>query len=328
MKARLAIAVSLILVPVVLGAERTLDPTFESDGNLSPRGKIDRTVFAKLRQEKIEPARLCSDAVFLRRVYIDVIGTLPTAEEARQFLTDPNPNKRRDLIDTIAGTRRVRRILGAQVVRSCCASRRSSRSISGPTPCRPITAGSRPSLKENMRYDEFVRAIVCSSGSNFRDPQVNFYRSAQTKQPEALARAVALTFMGTRADKWPPEKLAEMAVFFSLCGLQEDGRVERRDRLLRFPEVPDRRAEDGRAAGRLDRRTACPARTRARSSPIGSSSPRIPTFAKCYRQPRLVLVAGPRDRPRTGRHPSGQSGRPIPSCWRCWSRSCSRPSMT
>ena len=45
--------------------------------------------------------------------------------------------------------------------------------------------------------------------------------SAQTKQPEALARAVALTFMGTRADKWPPEKLAEMAVFFSYVGYKK-----------------------------------------------------------------------------------------------------------
>ena len=39
--------------------------------------------------------------MFLRRVYLDVIGTLPTADEARQFLTDPNPNKRRDLIDRL-----------------------------------------------------------------------------------------------------------------------------------------------------------------------------------------------------------------------------------
>ena len=52
MRVRLAIAVSLIWGSVVLGADRALDPTFESDGNLSPRSKIDRAVFAKLRQEK------------------------------------------------------------------------------------------------------------------------------------------------------------------------------------------------------------------------------------------------------------------------------------
>ena len=47
----------------------------------------------------IEPASLCSDGVFVRRVYLDVIGTLPTAEEASQFLLDKDPNKRRALID-------------------------------------------------------------------------------------------------------------------------------------------------------------------------------------------------------------------------------------
>ena len=45
-------------------------------------------------------------------------------------------------------------------------------------------------------------------------------------------------------------------------------------------------------------------------------SPKNPYFAQAIVQSRLVLAAGPRDRPRTGRHPPRQSGRPIPSCWR------------
>jgi hypothetical protein len=222
MKAHLAIVVSLILVPVALGAERALDPTFESEGNISPRGKIDRTVFAKLRQEHIEPARLCSDAVFLRRVYIDVIGTLPTAEETRRFLTDPNPNKRRDLIDALLERDEFAEYWS---LKWCDLLRVKAEFPVNlwPNAVQAYHRWIMTSLKENMRYDQFVRAIVCSSGSNFRDAQVNFYRSAQTKQPEALARAVALTFMGTRAEKWPPEKLAEMAVFFSYVGYKKTG---------------------------------------------------------------------------------------------------------
>jgi hypothetical protein len=220
MKARLAIAVSLILLPAVLGAERTPDPTFESDGNLSPRSKIDRAVFAKLRQEKIEPARLCSDAVFLRRVYIDVIGTLPTADESRQFLMDPNPNKRRDLIDRLLERDE---FADYWSLKWCDLLRVKAEFPVNlwPNAVQAYHRWIKTSLKENVTYDKFVRSIVCSSGSNFRDPQVNFYRSAQTKQPEALARAVALTFMGTRADKWPPEKLAEMAVFFTYVGYKK-----------------------------------------------------------------------------------------------------------
>ena len=86
---------------VCWGAEREVVVVFETNASLSPRTKIDRAVFARLRQEGIEPANLCSDAVFLRRVYLDVIGTLPTADEAVQFLSDQNPKKRQELIDAL-----------------------------------------------------------------------------------------------------------------------------------------------------------------------------------------------------------------------------------
>ncbi|MHB8863620.1 MAG: DUF1553 domain-containing protein [Pirellulaceae bacterium] len=201
-------------------ADRKVDPIFESAANVSPRGKIDRTVFAKLRQEKIEPANLCSDAVFLRRAYLDVIGTLPTALEARQFLTDPDPNKRRDLVDRLLE----RDEFAEYWALKWCDLLRVKAEFPinlWPNAVQAYHRWIKTALKENMRYDAFVRAILCGSGSNFRDAQVNFYRSAQTRQPEALARAVALTFMGTRADKWPPEKLAEMAVFFSYMGYKK-----------------------------------------------------------------------------------------------------------
>ncbi len=50
---------------------------------------IDEYVFARLRQLKLNPAGVASDSVFLRRVYLDLLGVLPTAEEARAFLADP-----------------------------------------------------------------------------------------------------------------------------------------------------------------------------------------------------------------------------------------------
>ena len=59
---------------------------FESDAALTPQNPIDELVFARLKELNIQPARLCSDAVFVRRVYLDVIGTLPKGLEAEQFL--------------------------------------------------------------------------------------------------------------------------------------------------------------------------------------------------------------------------------------------------
>jgi hypothetical protein len=60
--------------------------------------------------------------------------------------------------------------------------------------------------------------MLISSGSNFRVPPVNFYRAMQNREPAGIAQTVALTFMGTRADKWPKERLAGMAAFFAQVG--------------------------------------------------------------------------------------------------------------
>ena len=73
-------------------------------------------------------------------------------------------------------------------------------------------------MKENLPYDKFVRELLTASGSNFRKPQVNFYRAIQSRKPAAVAQGVALTFMGARTEKWSTDRLAGMASFFSLIG--------------------------------------------------------------------------------------------------------------
>jgi len=76
----------------------------------------------------------------------------------------------------------------------------------------------RDSIAQNKPYDQFARELLTSSGSNFRVPEVNFYRAVQNKTPEGIASAVALTFMGCRTDSWSPVKLEGMAAFFSQIG--------------------------------------------------------------------------------------------------------------
>jgi hypothetical protein len=83
------------------GAELGLVRPFEGSADLSPQGRIDELVFGKLQELGIRPANVCSDGVFLRRVYLDAIGTLPTAAEARRFLRDRSPEKRSELVDRL-----------------------------------------------------------------------------------------------------------------------------------------------------------------------------------------------------------------------------------
>ena len=195
---------------------------FEIKADLTPRGKIDEFVFDKLKQLKIEPANLCSDGVFLRRAYLDTIGTLPTAEEARSFLKDENPDKRSELIDHLLERPEFADYWGMKWSDLLRVKAEFPINL-WPNAAQAYHHWIRTSLEEDMPYDRFVRELLTACGSNFRTPQVNFYRALQSKEPTAIAQAVALAFMGVRAEKWPQERLEGMAVFFSQVGFKPTG---------------------------------------------------------------------------------------------------------
>ena len=65
------------------------------------RQRIDEEIAAACTRQKITPAPLAGDASFLRRVYLDLVGTIPTHDEAKRFLSDPDPKKREKLIEQL-----------------------------------------------------------------------------------------------------------------------------------------------------------------------------------------------------------------------------------
>jgi hypothetical protein len=186
---------------------------FESPAPATPAGALDRIVFARLPSLGVRPA-LCSDAVFVRRAYLDVIGTLPTAQETREFIDSPDKGKRRALID---------RLLEREEFADYWAMRwgdvlriKAEFPVNlWPNAAQAYHRWVRASIAENKPYDQFVREMLTSSGSNFRVGPVNFYRAVQNRTPEGIAGAVALTFMGARVDSWPKDRLQAMTVFFS-----------------------------------------------------------------------------------------------------------------
>ena len=198
-------------------AASSIDPIFEAPTMLAPQNRINELVFAHWKQVGVEPARLSSDAVFVRRAYLDVIGTLPTAAEAQKFLAESDPQKRSRLIDEL---------LDRDEFADYWAMRWSDAlriKAEFPINLWPNAAQGyhhwvRESLHEDKPYDQFARELLTASGSDFLEPAANFYRAMQDKSPRTIARTVALTFMGTRAENWPPEKLDQMAVFFAHVG--------------------------------------------------------------------------------------------------------------
>ncbi len=200
-------------------------PAPQAGGGSAPavaRNKIDEFVFAQLTQLDRRPAARSSDAVFLRRAYLDTIGTLPTPVEVRAFLTDQSPDKRAQLID---------RLLARDEFADYWAMKwsdllrvKSEFPINlWPNAVQAYHHWIRTSIRDNVPYDQFVRALLTDSGSNFRVPPVNFYRAVQSRESSAIAQAVALTFMGARAELWPKARLAGMAGFFSRIGYKATG---------------------------------------------------------------------------------------------------------
>jgi hypothetical protein len=201
---------------------------------LSAQFPIDARVFDRLQRLDIPPANLSSDAVFLRRAFLDIIGTLPTAQEASDFLADPALAKRAALIDRLLD----RPEFADYWAMKWCDLLRVKAEFPinlWPNAAQAYHHWIRAELRENQPYDRFVRELLTSSGSNFRDAPVNFYRAMQSKEPPAIAQTVALTFMGARAENWPPERLAAMAGFFSQIGYKET--TEWKEEIVYFKPV-------------------------------------------------------------------------------------------
>jgi hypothetical protein len=143
-----------------------------------PRNAVDGFVFARLTRLGIQSARPCSDAVFVRRVFLDAIGTLPTAAEARGFIEDPSPDKRSALVDRLLERREFAdywAMKWGEVLRI-----KSEFPINlWPNAVQAYHRWLAASIRTNVPYDVFVRELLTSSGSNFRAAPVNFYRAAQ-----------------------------------------------------------------------------------------------------------------------------------------------------
>ncbi|MFO0537549.1 MAG: DUF1549 and DUF1553 domain-containing protein [Planctomyces sp.] len=155
---------------------------------------IDGLVWDKLQQLNIQPGELASDGVWLRRVFLDTIGTLPTAAEARQFLDDPAGDKRQRMVE---------RLLERPEYSDYWAQRWSDllqvdKDTVTPEGAVAMTRWIHSRIAANVPFDQFAREVLTAQGSTLAESPAGFYQVQET--PEKLARAVSQLFLGVRLE--------------------------------------------------------------------------------------------------------------------------------
>jgi len=167
--------------------------SFKAD-SVPANNAIDGLVWSKLQKMGIAPSQLSDDQMFLRRVSLDTIGSLPTIEETRRFLTDASPDKRSRLIDDLLSRKEFAdywALKWADVLMV-------DRDALGERGAYSFHRWLRKQIATNRPYDEWVRELITASGNSAKNGPVNFYRAL--KKPEDLARSVSQAFLGIRID--------------------------------------------------------------------------------------------------------------------------------
>jgi hypothetical protein len=180
---------------------------------------IDNHVFAKLKLLRIPPSELSGDAMFCRRIHLDLIGLVPTTDELNRFLEDPRADKRERLIDAL-----LKRPEYVDFWTLKWADRLGcNQRFTGVKGAVSFHRWIRDQVARNLPYDQFVRAIITAKGPNFTHPPASFYR--RIRSPEDAVETVSQVFLGVRvgcarchnhvADRWTQDDYYGMAAFFS-----------------------------------------------------------------------------------------------------------------
>jgi len=195
---------------------------------------IDDHVFAKLAALNIEPSGLADDAEFCRRVYLDGIGTLPTADEVRTFLADRRTDKRPRLIDALL--ERPEFVDTWALFLSDLLQNRKERDhdVRGPKGVRSFHDWLRKQVAANRPWDELARDVLTVTGKSDANPAVGYFivtvgEHGEPDRSEVVA-SVAQSFLGTRVgcaqchnhplEKYTQDDYYHFAAFFSRLKLE------------------------------------------------------------------------------------------------------------
>lgn len=197
--------------------------------------RVDQLVFARMRKLGLIPAPVADDATFLRRVYLDTLGILPTATEAKEFLADASTDKRARLIDRLLA-RPEFDDFWAQKWADVLHAEERTLDAKG---VRAYHAWLRQQSAQATPLNELARTIIAAQGSTYASPETNFYRAL--REPYARAEAAAQVFLGVRLqcakchnhpfDRWTQDDYHAFAALFARVGYRvlENRRTDNND---------------------------------------------------------------------------------------------------
>ena len=183
---------------------------------------IDGLVWNKLQLLGITPAEPVDDARFLRRAYLDAIGSLPTPDETRAYLADTATDKRVRLVDRLLERSEYAELWANKWV-----------DLLRPNPYRVGIKAVlnydywiRDSFRRNKPYDQFVREIITAQGSTWHNGAATFFRDR--REPDEITSMVSQLFLGIRLEcakchhhpfeKWGQEDYFGLAAYFARVG--------------------------------------------------------------------------------------------------------------
>ncbi|MCC6511707.1 MAG: DUF1549 domain-containing protein [Pirellulaceae bacterium] len=180
---------------------------------------IDQFVHAKLRQLKLQPSAAADDATYMRRVYLDIIGTLPTAGEARQFLSDTNPNRRAEVVERLFKRPEYADYWGLKWSDLL----RVNRLQLGRKHAYMYYQWIRDSFAENKHLDQFAQDLLTAEGPVHEQPATLFYKAVP--DPKQMASTLSQALLGVRIecaqchhhpyDRWGQDDYYGMQAFFN-----------------------------------------------------------------------------------------------------------------
>jgi hypothetical protein len=214
---------------------------------------IDEHVFAKLKLLRIPPSELSGDAMFCRRVYLDLIGLIPAPDELVTFLENRRIDKRARLIDALLKRPEYVDFWALKWADRLGCNQR----FTGVKGAISYHRWIRDQIAANVPFDHFVRTIVTAKGPSFTNPPASFYRRVRT--PEDAAEAVSQVFLGVRlgcarchnhvSERWTQDDYYGMAAFFSQVryksGPQDYAQYNKEETVYLTPDAETRQPRTG-----------------------------------------------------------------------------------